>query len=126
MGGQVGYLYDFGSIIAGGELSYSQVPDDFWASDHSVARLKGRVGYDAGIFQPYVVAGASQWMYPGATYGTANGYLYGLGGEIAVTDNVRVGLEYIVDGNNSLTWSGGMGPYDFETHEITLRVSMSF
>ncbi len=124
MGGQLGYLADLGSVVVGGELSFSQVDQTFWLDDLSVVRLKGRVGYDGGKFQPYLVGGVSQWT--SSTQGTGNGFVYGLGADVAVSDHVRIGAEFLRDGDSAFEFSGGGGPFDFQTNEFALRVNFNF
>ena len=81
-----GYMYDMGSMVVGGEIEYERLDfkdlgDSF---DASVLRLKGRVGYDAGAFLPYLtVAGARLSLEDGSNVAD-NGYFYGAGAEYAI------------------------------------------
>lgn len=124
LGGQAGYMFDFGKIVVGAEVSYSMVDQDFWGEELSVVRLKGRVGYDAGKFLPYAVVGPSFWSSD--VQGNASGLVYGVGAEYAVSDRIRIGAEYLIDGNSALEWTYGFGAYDFSTSELSLHVNFAF
>lgn len=123
-GAHAGYLYDFGSIVAGAEISYTFKDQTVWLENLSSARLKGRVGFDAGQFLPYVTGGIGM-MYSDVQ-GSGMTYLAGGGAEIAVSDNFRLGGEFIWEGNNNFTWSGGGGAFAFNHYEATLRLSYAF
>lgn len=125
-GGHVGYNYDLGSIVLGGEFEVSGANDfDNSAADlelDQVARLKLRAGYDAGNALPYVTAGWAQ-----ATVGTAgsdledDGYFYGLGLDYAVTDTVSVGGEVLRHEFDDFDGAG-----DVTADTVALRVSYHF
>ncbi|MGI3163642.1 outer membrane protein [Pseudooceanicola sp. 200-1SW] len=90
---QVGYDYDFGTFVLGGELDYSATDLDFSGVDvDSLTRLKIRAGYDAGQTLIYGVAGAA---HAETDLGDDNGWLLGVGADYKLTDNVTVGGEYV-------------------------------
>ena len=126
-GGHVGYNYDFGSIVVGGELEYMGT-NDFTLDGgdlelDSVARAKARVGYDAGAFLPYVTAGWAQATVDAGEAGTLedDGYFYGVGVDYAVTDAITVGGEYLR--HDFEEFDGGS---DIEADTFGLRVSYNF
>lgn len=109
-----GYLYDLGTVVVGGELDYARLDlddtevtvdsTDFGGSfdttvdggEADVMRLKGRVGYDAGSFLPYVTAGVAKITSDEDNFDLdENGVVYGAGADFAVTDNILVGAEYL-------------------------------
>jgi len=99
-GAYAGYDYDFGSLVVGGELEISgfDVVDNSTATQiDSVARLKVRAGYDAGVFLPYVTAGVAQLKTSGAPLGDVDdtGAFYGVGVDYRLTDRIRVGGEVL-------------------------------
>lgn len=99
-GAHAGYDYDFGSFVLGSELEISgfDVADNNTATEiDSVARLKLRAGYDAGLFLPYITAGVAQLNTSGAPLGDASdtGAFYGIGMDYKMTDRIRVGAEVL-------------------------------
>lgn len=124
-GVHAGYLYDLGNIVLGGELDYDMTDIAFIAPAvdlNSVARLKLRVGYDAGSFQPYVTAGAAQADVSGAIDGTSDGAFAGLGVDYNLSDSFRVGGEVLAHQFDDLAGSG----VDVEATTLTLRASYAF
>ncbi len=124
-GVHAGYLYDLGNIVLGAELDYDMTDVAFTtpAVDlDSVARLKLRVGYDAGAFQPYVVAGAAQADVSGAINGTSDGAFAGLGVDYNLTDSIRLGGEVLAHQFDDLAGSG----VDVEATTIGIRASYVF
>jgi opacity protein-like surface antigen len=61
-----GYMFDFGRIVAGGEIDFDGTQIDVteagedMAEVGSIARAKLRLGYDAGRVLPYVTAGLAR------------------------------------------------------------------
>lgn len=123
-GVHAGYMYDMGSIVVGGELEYDNVDiDDIGdSSDASVIRLKGRVGYDAGAFLPYLTAGGAQLRLENGADVQDEGYFYGIGAEYAINDNFRVGGEVLQHEFDDFNDSGE----DLSARTMALRVSYSF
>lgn len=126
-GAHVGYNYDLGSIVVGGELEYMGTNDFVLDGGDleldSVARAKARVGYDAGSFLPYVTAGWAQASVDGGALGTLedDGYFYGAGVDYAVSDAITVGGEYLRHDFDD--FDGGA---DIEADTFGLRVSYNF
>lgn len=125
-GGHVGYNYDFGSFVVGGELE-AMGTNDFTADDaalelDNVLRAKVRAGYDAGAFLPYITGGYAQ-----GTVGTAgddledNGYFYGVGVDYALSDTITVGGEYLRHDFEDFD-----DVADVEADTFALRVSYNF
>lgn len=91
-----GYNYDLGNVVVGGELEFSRLMlDTDGDPEADVLRLKGRVGYDAGTFLPYVTAGLAQLDSDDLGLSGEDGAFYGLGADFAVTDSVLVGAEFL-------------------------------
>lgn len=123
-GVHAGYNYGVGNIIVGGELEYSRLDfeaagDDF---DASVLRLKGRVGYDAGVFMPYATAGAAQLTIEDGAGVKDTGYFYGAGVDYAINDNFRIGGEILQHEFEDFNGGGA----DIAEQTLGLRVSYSF
>lgn len=119
--GYAGYMWDLGAFVAGveGEIGQGSSTTETDDLDLTLARAKARVGYDAGAFLPYVVAGFSVLEQTTDNL-TAEGPFAGVGLDYNVTDAIRIGGEYLV---NPLTDEN-----DFETDLTTmaLRVSYAF
>lgn len=118
---QAGYLYDLGAVVLGGEIDYDKLDVD-GLGDASVLRLKGKVGYDAGAFMPYVTAGGAQLTLKDLGDIDDTGYFFGVGADYAVTDNVRVGAEVLQHKFEDFNTVNA----DVEATTMALKVSYSF
>lgn len=116
----LGYNYDMGQYVLGGELAY-----DVWDSnasgsnDVSNVRLLGRVGYDAGRVLPYLTAGFANISESGFS---ETGFAYGAGVDFMATDNVIVGLQYLEQRYEDIDNSN----VDLDLSSVSLRVSYKF
>lgn len=125
-GAHVGYNYDFGSLVLGGELEYqaTDLKDD--ATDVSIdgiARAKVRAGFDAGNYMPYLTAGAAQgYLNDGGNKVDDTGYFFGAGLDYKVGENVVVGAEILKHTFNNFNESGT----DLDATTASLRVSYRF
>jgi outer membrane immunogenic protein len=96
------------SLFSGGE-EFTSVPGpgNINADPDWELSVKGRLGYDAGRFMPYVAVGYS-WMKLNTTWvqegpdgddvnvsETHQGFMAGIGTDIAITENLFGRLEYI-------------------------------
>ena len=120
-----GYLYDLGSLVVGAEVEYdaTDITDEATGIDlDSVARLKGRVGYDAGAFLPYLTAGVAQATTSGALEAEDNGYFAGLGVDYQVTQNIRVGAEVLQHQFEDFDGTGT----DIDATTASVRVGFTF
>lgn len=99
-GGHVGYNYDFGTVVVGGEIDYSVGDLEFetapGAAFTDLAHLKARVGYDMGSMLVYGVVGLA---YTKLEIGLATyddtGYAVGLGADYKIASNWTAGAEYL-------------------------------
>jgi outer membrane immunogenic protein len=120
-----GYNMDFGSYVLGAEIDYSgaDITDDTIGLDvESVLRGKVRLGYDAGQYMPYAVIGAAQLTTTGAIDDMDNGYLYGVGFDYAVADNMILGAELLQHDFEDYAGSG----IDVSATTVAVRVSYRF
>ncbi len=120
-----GYLYDLGRFVVGGELDVDRLDIDDAAGDQNyVGRVKAIAGYDAGRFLPYVTAGFAKLYVDDGEDGTIDdsGYFYGLGATYAVTNSIRVGVEYL--DHKFEDFNGGGADIDAQT--ASLKVSFAF
>lgn len=118
-----GYLFDFGQVIAGAELDYNKVDLDDLDGDGDLWRLRGRVGYDAGRFQPYATLGVARLSTDDAAGDISEtGITYGLGAEYLVTDNFSVGAEYSRSDFSDVSVDG----IDLDTDLVQVRASYRF
>jgi opacity protein-like surface antigen len=122
-GAHAGYLHDFGSIVAGAEISYTFISQTIWPDSLSSARLKARVGFDAGRFLPYVTGGVGMLMSD--IQGQGMTFVAGGGAEYAVSDHIRIGGEFIWERRDPFTFSGG-ATFPLNNYEGTLRLSYAF
>tara|TARA_R110002051_G_scaffold40694_1_gene84598 strand:+ start:14158 stop:14748 length:591 start_codon:yes stop_codon:yes gene_type:complete len=123
-GVNVGYMRDLGSLVVGGELDYSRFNIDGTSDtyDADMTRLKARVGYDAGVFLPYITAGGANLAMNDGSDASDTGYFYGIGAEYAVNDNLRVGGEFLQHEFENFDDSGE----DLSAKSLALRVSYKF
>ena len=128
-----GYLFQRGSIVYGGELSYGAVSKTgiVGSLDNEIDRvtdLKGRLGYAMDRFQVYGVVGYSMARYvePGFSEFKVDGFAYGIGAEYAISTNASIGIDYLarnLSGDSSAV-PGTTGDFDLNT--VSLRPSFRF
>jgi len=116
--------------------TYTDASGDTFADIDWAASLRGRAGYDAGTFMPYLTAGlavASLTLEDDPDPSESNiyyGWTVGAGLEIAVADNVSVDLAYRYSDYGSAGYSLGYGPPDFDvdltSHQITAGINLGF
>ncbi|MGB2201056.1 MAG: outer membrane beta-barrel protein [Pseudooceanicola atlanticus] len=115
-----GYDYDFGSYTLGGEAQY--VGNDISVGGTSLdnmARLKARVGYDAG---PALIYGTAGVGYADSAIGDDTGYVAGVGMDYKLSNNVSVGAEYLYNHYDDFAGSGS----DLTGNTFEARVSYRF
>lgn len=102
-GGQIGYNMPVGPAIFGIEADASwsgKSGPAQWSNTYShdwEAALRGRIGFDATAFTPYLTAGVAVGGLHGAyadTSFTRIGWLVGIGAEMAIRDRLTAALEY--------------------------------
>lgn len=131
-----GYMFDFGSIVAGGEVDFDGTNidivgagDDELADIGSVRRAKLRLGYDAGQFLPYVTAGLAQVALNSDTEDglddTFDGNFFGLGVSYALSDRFMVGAEALRHNFDDFD-DAGFPDLEADVNTVTLRGSLRF
>lgn len=128
-----GYLMQRGSLVYGGELAYGRISDaaivGFPNSDFANALdLKARVGFAANRALFYGVLGYSKAMFDdtAAIEFDMDGFSYGLGVDLAVSNRFTVGLEYLT---RDLSGTSSVDPTttgDASLDTLSLRVGLSF
>ncbi|WP_254050031.1 outer membrane protein [Limimaricola cinnabarinus] len=124
-GAQLGYDYDFGKLVLGGEISYAgaEIEDEATGNEiDGIAAAKLRAGYDAGAFLPYVTAGYASAYTADEIDGEDqfDGYVYGAGVDYKVTENVTVGAEVLKHEFEDL------GDTDLDATTAAARISYRF
>lgn len=125
-GVHAGYNYDLGSIVLGGEVDFdlSNIEAEDPATEvDSVARLKAKLGYDAGQFMPYLTAGVARLQTAGALDGDTDGSFAGLGLSYLATDNLIVGGEVLQHQFEDVADASGV---DIDATTLSLRASFRF
>lgn len=98
-----GYRFDLGTFVVGGELDYMVgegnigAPAAFDFDVDSLVRLGIEGGYDFGNVLAYVTAGfaSTQLTDQFGTTIDSDGYFYGFGADMRVSDRVTVGVEVL-------------------------------
>jgi outer membrane immunogenic protein len=146
IGGTVGYNYQFGQAVAGieGDMNWADIngsttnacPAGCKTSDTWLATLRGRLGYAAGRFMPYVTAGAAFGDIRAATPGfaqataTNTGWTAGGGLEAALVGNWTAKVEYLyVDlgkFNCGLNCGAGLTTDNVSFHTNLLRAGVNY
>ncbi len=125
-GVHAGYNYDLGSIVLGGELDFdlTSIEADAPATEvDSVARAKAKLGYDAGLFMPYVTAGVARVDTTDALDGQTDGGFAGLGLSYLLSDTVIVGGEVLQHQFEDFADNDGV---DVDATTLSLRASFRF
>ncbi|MCB6177300.1 porin family protein [Rhodobacter sp. Har01] len=131
---QVGYLYQRGALVYGGELAYGKLSDTFIAGfggDDEIeytVDLKARLGYAMNKSLVYGVLGYSKSNYvePPNDDWKADGIAYGLGAEFAVSQQFTLGLEYLTRDTSGDNPDGLGQTADFGLDTISLRLNFAF
>lgn len=91
-----GYMRDFGQVVIGGEFAFDRMTLSDGDQDDGayLGRLRGRVGYNAGRFMPYVTFGTAALTGEDDDDLSETGFTYGIGGDYQITNNFIVGLDY--------------------------------
>jgi len=94
--------------------------------------LRGRAGYDAGTFMPYLTAGLAIAGATGSTGPTDNtqvhfGWTAGGGVEVAATEQVSIDLGYRYSDYGQATYDlTTLDDVDLSTHSVTAGVNFKF
>jgi len=114
-------------IVAGvvGDIAWNNISDDTsgYTSDWN-GSLRGRLGYDAGAFLPYVTAGVA--FARGEFGGIDNvhvGWTAGAGVEFAVAQDVSLDLQYRYTSYGEETYTVDAGA---DTHAVTVGLNWRF
>ncbi|HEX3502336.1 MAG TPA: outer membrane protein [Xanthobacteraceae bacterium] len=147
VGGTVGYNYQFGQAVFGveGDIDWADIngtsstatcPLGCKTSDSWLATVRGRLGYAADRFMPFVTGGLAvgdiRAQSPGfATQSNTNaGWTLGGGLEAALTQNWTVKAEYLyVDlgkMNCGLNCGGGLTNDNVSFHSNILRAGLNY
>lgn len=118
----IGYDYDFGNFVLGGELEYNWQDLDLGRDAGTldgVARLKLRGGYDFGATLGYVVVGTARAETSDDSDTAA---VYGIGVAYPLGDRFVISGEALRQDFNNITESGG----DLDTNVFNLRTTFRF
>ncbi|WP_147105783.1 outer membrane protein [Tateyamaria sp. syn59] len=120
-GAHLGYRYDFGTFVLGGELDYDFADIDLngAAEVDSVARLKLQAGYDFGRTLGYFTAGVADLD---TSLGSETGEFYGIGVAYQINDRYTVGAELL---DHNFDDIGGTG-VEADATTLTVRGSIRF
>ena len=97
-GAHAGYLRDLGNYVIGAEIDNDRAKiEDEPTDGNRVTRLKAIVGYDAGKFMPYAVAGVANLRIEDGIGGVYDnrGSVFGAGVAYKVNSQFRVGAEVL-------------------------------
>jgi outer membrane immunogenic protein len=146
IGGTVGYNYQFGQAVAGieGDIDWADIngssttncPLGCKTSDSWLSTVRGRLGYAADRFMPYVTAGAAFGDVRAATpgFGTTSsdraGWTIGGGLEAALVANWTAKVEYLyVDlgsFNCGINCGLGLASDNVSFHSNVLRAGVNY
>ena len=128
-----GYLFQTGRMVFGAELSYGKVSNAgivgvATAEYQEAIDVKARVGFAAKNVLYYGVAGRSKvFLYDNPTNDfDMRGTHYGLGAELAVSDRMTVGVEYLT---RDVSGPARVLPFltgQADFNSLSLRVGLSF
>ncbi len=146
VGGTVGYNYQFGQAVIGveGDMNWADIngsttnacPAGCKTSDSWLATVRGRLGYAADRFMPYVTGGAAFGDIRASTPGfptasaTNTGWTIGGGLEAALVGNWTAKVEYLyVDlgkFNCGLSCGAGLTADNVSFHTNLLRAGVNY
>lgn len=126
-------------IVVGvvGDIAWSNIiDDDVFARPGAfdvdwTGSIRGRVGYDAGSFMPYLTAGLA--LASGTLTATAGGtvdtnthfgWTAGAGLEFKATDNISLDVAYRYSDYGPQSY--GVTDWEFTTHQVTAGINFHF
>ncbi|MEX0307695.1 MAG: outer membrane protein [Ruegeria sp.] len=118
----IGYDYDFGNFVLGGELEYNRLNLDLGQSEgsfDSLSRLKLRGGYDFGSALGYVVVGTARASTSGDSDTAA---VYGIGVAYPIGDRFVISGEALRQDFDNVPESGRR----LDTNTFNLRTTFRF
>ncbi len=118
----IGYDYDFGNFVLGGELEYNRLNLDLGRSEgslDSMSRLKLRGGYDFGPALGYVVVGTARASTSGDSDTAA---VYGIGVAYPLGDRFVISGEALRQNFDNIPQSGT----SLDTNVFNLRTTFRF
>ena len=130
-GVHAGYLYDFGTIVAGAEVDYdlTNISETIAVVGAGtidlevdyVARAKLRLGLDAGALLPYLVGGVAQMQITTVDEVSDTGTFFGAGLDYQLNPSLRLGAEVLQHQFDA--FDGGS---DIDVTTMALRASYTF
>ena len=128
-GVHAGFLYDFGSIVAGieGDYNLANISGEFDGNAEitELYHAKLRLGYDAGSLLIYGTAGYAYTtieLFDGSSVYSGNGVFYGAGADYMISSNWTAGAEVLLHEFDDLDGSG----FGFDLTTVQARVSYHF
>ena len=128
-----------GGLVLGaeGDVAWSGIggyndPNDVGFDVNWTSSLRGRAGYDAGAFMPYLTAGlalAGGTVSDGPTDNSQVhfGWTGGAGVEVAATEQISIDLQYRYSAYGQATYDVGTpSDLDLSTHAVTAGVNFKF
>ena len=138
VGGTVGYNYQFGQGVVGleGDIDWANIngttntacPFGCKTSDHWLSTVRGRLGYAADRFMPYVTGGAAFGDIRASTPGFAGanttnaGWTVGAGLEFAIAGNWTAKAEYLYVNLGKLSCGLSCGPLVTDNVSFTTNI----
>ena len=141
VGAKLGANFSVGSGLvlgAEGDVAWAGIGgyDDVNDTDFDInwtSSLRGRAGYDAGAFMPYLTAGlaiAGATASNGGTDDTQThfGWTAGAGVEVAATEQISIDLQYRYSDYGQATYDvgGGASDLNLSTNAVTAGVNFKF
>ena len=141
VGAKLGANFSVGSGLvlgAEGDIAWANIGgyNDDAAVDYDInwtSSLRGRVGYDASAFMPYLTGGLAIAGATASQGGTDNsqvhfGWTAGAGVEVAATEQISVDLNYRYSDYGQATYNVGVSDSDLSltTHAVTAGVNFKF
>jgi len=141
VGATLGANFSVGSGLvlgAAGDVAWSGIGGYEDGVDYDInwtSSLRGRVGYDAGAFMPYLTAGLAVAGATASEAGVDNtqvhfGWTAGAGVEVAATDQLSFDLQYRYSDYGQATYDIGSPAtpvdVDLTTHAVTAGVNFKF
>lgn len=123
-----GYNWQSGNLVYGGELNYTNFSTPFVGfpatTQENALELRARVGYAMDNVLLYgFVGGARSTVEGGGTSLTQNGVSYGLGAQMAFSNNMFAGLELA---RRDVSGSVGGATLGSDIDTVSLRVGFQF
>lgn len=111
------------NFVTGIEFDASRIIQEDSDYRHKLFTVKSRVGWSIGRYLSYAMLGTAIIYPDDPQIDPSTGVIFGVGGEVAVTENLALGLEYASQWHHNFAGQPGL---DLKVSQVLLRTAFRF